>query len=52
MQWLPTRVHYPRDGISHFRLVHDNALISAMHAKLFFGMLLRLPLILWRRWQA
>lgn len=52
MQWLPTRVHYPQDGLSHFRLVHDNALISAMHAKLFFGMLLRLPLILWRRWQA
>jgi glycosyltransferase involved in cell wall biosynthesis len=52
MQWLPTRVHYPQDGLSHFRLVHDNALISAMHARLFFGMLMRLPLILWRRWQA
>lgn len=52
MQWLPTRVHYPQDGLSHFRLVHDNALISAMHAKLFFGMLMRLPMILWRRWQA
>ncbi|WP_277963747.1 glycosyltransferase family 2 protein [Pseudomonas sp. RIT-To-2] len=50
MQWLPTKVHYPQDGLSHFRLFHDNALISKMHAKLFFGMLLRLPLILWRRW--
>ncbi|NBA94001.1 glycosyltransferase family 2 protein [Pseudomonas sp. R5(2019)] len=51
MQWLATRVHYPQDGLSHFRLVHDNVLISKMHAKLFFGMLLRFPLILWRRFQ-
>ena len=51
MQWLPTRVHYPLDGLSHFRLWHDNALISKMHAKLFCGMLLRAPLILWRRWR-
>ncbi|HDS1734212.1 glycosyltransferase family 2 protein [Pseudomonas sp. BP8] len=51
MRWLPTRVHYPKDGLSHFRLVHDNALISRMHATLFFGMLLRAPMILWRRWR-
>jgi glycosyltransferase involved in cell wall biosynthesis len=51
MQWLPIRVRYPADGLSHFRLLHDNALISKMHAKLFFGMLLRAPLILWRRWR-
>ncbi|GFM61824.1 glycosyltransferase family 2 protein [Pseudomonas capsici] len=49
MRWLPTRVHYPQDGLSHFRLFHDNALISQMHTRLFFGMLVRLPLILWRR---
>ena len=49
MRWLPTKVHYPQDGLSHFRLFHDNALISGMHTKLFFGMLLRLPSILWRR---
>ena len=52
MHWLPTKVHYPADGLSHFRLFHDNALISKMHTKLFFGMLLRFPLILWRRWLA
>ncbi|NBF01903.1 glycosyltransferase [Pseudomonas sp. Fl5BN2] len=52
MLWLPTRVHYPQDGLSHFRLFHDNALISKMHAKLFFGMLARLPVILWRRWRS
>lgn len=43
---LPVRVHYPSDGISHFRLWRDNLCISAMHARLFFGMLLRLPRLL------
>jgi glycosyltransferase involved in cell wall biosynthesis len=52
MRWLPVRVHYPADGLSHFRLWHDNALISKMHVKLFCGMLLRAPQLLWRRWRA
>ncbi|MBV4475577.1 glycosyltransferase family 2 protein [Pseudomonas botevensis] len=51
MHWLQTSVHYPLDGVSHFRLFHDNVLISSMHTRLFFGMLLRSPLILWRRWR-
>ena len=40
---LPVRVRYPRDGISHFRLWRDNMRISWMHARLFFGMLPRIP---------
>jgi glycosyltransferase involved in cell wall biosynthesis len=46
---LPTRVHYPLDGISHFNVWKDNLLISMMHTRLFFGMLRRLPQILWRK---
>lgn len=49
MQWLPTRIRYPEDGISHFRALRDNVLISRMHALLFAGMLWRLPVLLWRR---
>jgi len=45
----PTRVRYPEDGLSHFRVWHDNVLISAMHTRLFFGMLWRAPGLLWRR---
>lgn len=45
----PTRVHYPTDGVSHFRAVRDNVRISWMHTRLFFGMLLRWPLLLWRK---
>ena len=40
---VATRVHYPQNGISHFQGVRDNVLISRMHARLFFGMLLRSP---------
>jgi glycosyltransferase involved in cell wall biosynthesis len=50
MVWLATRVTYPADGVSHFRLVLDNVLISRVHAKLFAGMLWRAPRILARRW--
>lgn len=46
---VPTRVTYPQDGVSHFRLWRDNVLISAMHARLFLGMLWRSPLLLWRK---
>jgi glycosyltransferase involved in cell wall biosynthesis len=46
---LPTRVSYPLDGVSHFDLLWDNVRISGMHARLFLGMLLRLPVLLWRR---
>lgn len=52
MQWLQTRVHYPLDGVSHFRMVHDNLLITSMHTRLCIGMLLHWPVILWRRWRA
>jgi len=45
----PTRVCYPSDGVSHFKVWLDNVLISRMHARLFLGMLLRAPLLLWRK---
>ncbi|MGC4027639.1 MAG: glycosyltransferase [Steroidobacteraceae bacterium] len=46
---VPTRVVYPEGGLSHFRLWRDNARISWMHTRLFFGMLVRLPVLLWRK---
>ncbi|MBS0395478.1 MAG: glycosyltransferase family 2 protein [Proteobacteria bacterium] len=52
MVWIPTRVAYPADGVSHFRLVLDNALITRVHARLFLGMLARLPRLLARRRRA
>lgn len=46
---VPTRVTYPTDGVSHFQVWRDNVLISSMHTRLFFGMLKRLPVLLWRK---
>jgi len=46
---IGTRVNYPVDGVSHFNAFHDNVLISWMHTRLFFGMLLRLPILLRRK---
>jgi hypothetical protein len=43
---IQTRVIYPEDGISHFGFFRDNFLIARMHARLFFGMLKRLPKLL------
>jgi len=51
MHWLPVAVHYPKDGVSHFRVLRDNVLISRMHARLFFGMLARAPRLLRQRWR-
>ncbi|WP_336279712.1 glycosyltransferase family 2 protein [Cronobacter dublinensis] len=47
--FIPTRVTYPHDGISHFDALRDNCRISWMHTRLFFGMLPRAPGLLWRR---
>jgi glycosyltransferase involved in cell wall biosynthesis len=46
---LPTRVIYPENGLSHFRMWEDNLRISAMHTRLLLGMLPRIPLLLWRK---
>ncbi len=48
MRNLATPVHYPSDGVSHFDVWRDNLRISRLHARLFFGMLLRLPQLLLR----
>lgn len=36
-------------GVSHFKYLRDNLLLSWMHSRLFLGFILRLPLLLWRR---
>ncbi|MES1146855.1 MAG: glycosyltransferase family 2 protein [Solimonas sp.] len=50
---VKVQVTDPMDGISHFKVLRDNVQISMSHARMFIGMLLRLPVILWhnlRRW--
>jgi hypothetical protein len=56
VRFIPTRVRYDTASASTFRMVRDNIRISAMHTRLVFGMLRRLPFWLvqgrragWRR---
>ena len=49
LRFIPTKVHYPQGGVSHFNVWKDNWLISKMHSKLFFGMLVRMPQLIYRR---
>lgn len=46
--FLPTRVRYPEDGISHFRMLRDNARMAWLHLRLFCGMLPRAPALIRR----
>ncbi len=46
---LPTSVIYPQHGLSNFRLLQDNVLITWMHVRLVFGMLRYAPRLLYRR---
>ncbi|MBU6441045.1 MAG: glycosyltransferase family 2 protein [Betaproteobacteria bacterium] len=48
---LPAPVRYLRadeGGVSHFRYLRDNTLLSWMHLRLVLGFVPRLPLLLWR----
>ena len=49
---LPAPVRYFRaeeGGVSHFRYLRDNVLLTWMHTRLFLGFVLRLPVLLARR---
>jgi glycosyltransferase involved in cell wall biosynthesis len=46
----PVRYFSPAEGgVSHFRYGRDNALLTAMHVRLFFGFLARLPRLVGQR---
>ncbi|MDF7670603.1 glycosyltransferase family 2 protein [Orbaceae bacterium ESL0721] len=47
--FIPTKVIYPNNGISHFNILKDNLRISWMHTKLCFSMLRHLPYLLRKR---
>jgi glycosyltransferase involved in cell wall biosynthesis len=51
IEQLETRIRYDHDSVSHFDLLQDNLRISRMHTRLFFGMLVRLPILMARTWK-
>lgn len=46
---VPTRVVYPENGISHFNVWRDNLGLSKAHSRLFAGMLIRLPKLIYHK---
>lgn len=47
--FIPTKVIYPANGLSHFKVFKDNMRISWMHTRLFFAMLPRVMQLIQRR---
>lgn len=52
IEQLPVGVRYPIDGVSHFQLFNDNFLITKMHFRLFLGMLINSPKLIFRKFVA
>lgn len=48
VRWIDTYVRYEKGGVSHFKMLRDNALISLMHAKCFFSLPKFAPGKIWR----
>ncbi len=47
----PVKYLRPEEGgVSHFRYGRDNLLLTWMHTRLMLEFLLRLPVLVWRRW--
>jgi glycosyltransferase involved in cell wall biosynthesis len=49
-RWIATPVRYPLDGVSHYRMFFDNVRMTSLHVRMVLGMLVRLPMLLWRKW--
>lgn len=48
-RWVDTRVVYPADGVSHFRMFFDNVRMTSLHVRLVLGMLVRAPMLIGRK---
>jgi len=48
-EFYPVKVTYPMDGISNFHPFRDNVRISWVFTKFFCGMIIRSPILLWRK---
>lgn len=51
IKFISTKIIYPTTGLSHFHMLHDNYRITAIHTRLVFGMLRRIPQLLIRKFQ-
>ena len=49
LEFVPTNVIYPKQGVSHFNYLRDNLLFIQLHTRLMFGMVFRIPPLLSRK---
>ncbi|WP_100656143.1 glycosyltransferase family 2 protein [Alteromonas flava] len=52
MHFIPTKVIYHADPVSHFNYLRDNLQMIRLHVRLIAGMLIRLPKLLYQRFKA
>jgi len=52
LHFMPTKVIYPENSVSHFHYARDNFLLVSLHVRLILGMLLRSPILVTRRIKA
>ncbi|MFC4701785.1 glycosyltransferase family 2 protein [Glaciecola siphonariae] len=52
VHFIPTKVIYHENTVSHFHYLRDNLLLIRLHIKLMFGMLLRSPVLVFRKIKA
>ena len=43
LHFIPTKVIYHENTVSHFHYLKDNLMLIRLHVRLMFGMLIRLP---------
>jgi len=51
LEFIETEVQYIEDGASHFHYLRDNLVLIRLHVRLMFGMVRRLPLLLWDKFR-
>jgi hypothetical protein len=45
LHFLPTKIIYPENSISHFHYIRDNVLLIYLHIRLMLGMMIRSPFL-------
>jgi len=48
VEFVPTKVIYPENSVSHFHYLRDNLILIRLHTRLMMGMLLRSPQLIMR----
>ena len=49
VHFIPTKVVYHQNTVSHFHYLSDNLMLIRLHVRLMFGMVVRLPRLLYTR---